>query len=186
RGAYHARGRVAQPVRRPPQAGDGTAGRVGPVDARGHQGSRERAEAAAQERWIAMMSWMPPALTNHLWQSTIGVAVVWLATLALRRNGARVRCWLWMAASAKFLLPLSVLVAFGRWFEWRAAPPVVQPAVSFVMQDVLTPADVIVALRSSSSVPASASILPLVLLAIWVTGAALVLWSWWRQWLPVR
>jgi hypothetical protein len=44
----------------------------------------------------------------------------------------------------KFLLPLSVLVRVGERFRWREAPAAVQPAVSFVMEDVLTPAEVLV------------------------------------------
>jgi hypothetical protein len=84
-----------------------------------------------------MTSWLPSALANHLWQSTLWVVAVWLATLALRHNGARVRFWLWTAASIKFLVPLSMLVSLGATFQWRDAPIVVQPAVSFVMEDVL-------------------------------------------------
>ena len=83
-----------------------------------------------------MTPWVPSALMNHLWQSTLFVIVVWLATLALRKNAARVRCGLWTAASVKFLVPLSMLVSLGERFQWRAAPAAVQPAVSFVMEDV--------------------------------------------------
>ena len=132
-------------VWRPSEAGDGAARGIGPPDARRHQGSRGRAEEAPQERRVAMTPWLPSALLNHLWQSTLFVIVVWLAALALRHNGARVRCWLWMAASVKFLVPLSVLVSLGEQFQWRDAPAAVQPAVSFVMEDVLTPAAVVVA-----------------------------------------
>jgi hypothetical protein len=35
------------------------------------------------------------ALANHLWQSTLFVAVVGLLALRLRSNQARVRYWLW-------------------------------------------------------------------------------------------
>ena len=45
------------------------------------------------------------AAMAHLWQSTLVTGVVWLATLALRRNRPRVRYWLWVAASVKFLVP---------------------------------------------------------------------------------
>jgi hypothetical protein len=72
------------------------------------------------------------ALANHLWQSTLFVALVWLATLAFQQNRARLRFWLWTAASMKFLVPVSMLVGVGEQFRWRAAPAVVQPAVSFV------------------------------------------------------
>ncbi len=40
-------------------------------------------------------------LCNHLWQSTLFVGVVALLALLLRENQARIRYWLWMAASAK-------------------------------------------------------------------------------------
>jgi len=45
------------------------------------------------------------ALGNHLWQSTLFAATVWILTLALRKNEARVRHRLWLAASLKFLVP---------------------------------------------------------------------------------
>ncbi|MBV8906820.1 MAG: hypothetical protein JOZ22_24540, partial [Acidobacteriia bacterium] len=52
-------------------------------------------------------------LANHLWQSTVFAVAVALATTALRRNSARLRYWLWLAASVKFLIPVSVLVSMG-------------------------------------------------------------------------
>ena len=127
---------------------------------------------------------VPSALMNHLWQSTLFVIVVWLATLALRKNSARVRCWLWTAGSVKFLVPFSMLVGLGERFQWRAAPAAVQPAVSFVMQDILAPAVVVIA--APASVPQSAPVLPWLLLTVWALGSAVVLMSWWRQWLPLR
>ena len=127
---------------------------------------------------------VPSALMNHLWQSTLFVIVVWLATLALRKNSARVRCWLWTAGSVKFLVPFSMLVGLGERFQWRAAPAAVQPAVSFVMQDILAPAVVVIA--APTSVPQSAPVLPWLLLTVWALGSAVVLMSWWRQWLPLR
>jgi bla regulator protein blaR1 len=52
-----------------------------------------------------MTGWLSSALVAHLWQSTLIVGIVWLATLALRGNRPRVRYWLWTAASVKFLVP---------------------------------------------------------------------------------
>ena len=57
-----------------------------------------------------MTSWLPASVANHLWQSTLFVALAWLVTLALRRHGARVRYSLWAAASLKFFLPFSWLI----------------------------------------------------------------------------
>ena len=49
-------------------------------------------------------------LANHLWQSTLFAAVASLLTLALRKNRAQTRYWLWLAATVKFLVPFSILV----------------------------------------------------------------------------
>ncbi|MBA2587548.1 MAG: hypothetical protein H0U98_02885, partial [Alphaproteobacteria bacterium] len=53
-------------------------------------------------------------LFDHLWQSTLVAVVVTLLTLLFRRQSARVRHGLWLAASLKFLLPFSLLAALGR------------------------------------------------------------------------
>src|SRR5262245_30943737 len=131
-----------------------------------------------------MTPWPPPALMNHLWQSTLFVLLAWLVTLALRNNGARVRYWIWTTAALKFLVPLSMLVKLGEQFQWRAAPAAVQPAVTFVMQDVLAPATLVTVARPP--VTQSSSLWPWLLMAAWCAGAAAVLVSWWRQWLPIR
>ena len=73
-----------------------------------------------------MMAWLPTSLLDHLWQSTLFVLLVWLATVALRGNSARVRCWLWTAASVKFLVPVSALVAVGERFRWQEAPAAIE------------------------------------------------------------
>ena len=44
-------------------------------------------------------------LANHLWQSTLFAAAAGLLTIALTKNRAAVRYWLWLAASVKFLVP---------------------------------------------------------------------------------
>src|SRR2546429_9400928 len=59
-----------------------------------------------------------PALGNHLWQSTLLAIAAGLFTLFLRKNQARARYWLWLTASVKFLIPLSLLVAMGSHLPW--------------------------------------------------------------------
>ena len=81
-----------------------------------------------------------PGLANHLWQSTLCLAAAALLTLALRKNRAEVRYGLWLAASVKFLIPFSLLVAVGM----RLAPPKAQPRTTaggfyFVMEEVSRP-----------------------------------------------
>jgi hypothetical protein len=58
------------------------------------------------------------ALLGHLWQSTLFVLAVGCLCLLLRRNSARIRYCLWLAASAKFLIPFAALTAY----EFPAAP----------------------------------------------------------------
>ena len=54
---------------------------------------------------------MTGLILDHLWQSTLFAAAAGLLTLALRGNSARVRHYLWFAASAKFLVPFAALSA---------------------------------------------------------------------------
>ena len=53
--------------------------------------------------WTAMGT----AVGDHLWQSTLVLLVVALLAFALKENQARVRYWLWLAASLKFLIPFA-------------------------------------------------------------------------------
>ena len=65
---------------------------------------------------------MIDAVINHLWQSTVFALGAALLTLAFRRNGAKVRFFIWLAASVKFLIPLSLFVGVGEYFRWETAP----------------------------------------------------------------
>ncbi len=49
------------------------------------------------------LSAIAPAMANHLWQSTLFALLAAVLALALRKNQARVRHHLWLAASLKFL-----------------------------------------------------------------------------------
>jgi uncharacterized protein (TIGR03435 family) len=64
---------------------------------------------------------------NHLWQSTVFVAVAALLTLLLRSNGAHVRHAVWTIASLKFLVPSPV----------RSAPGLLEPGVVGIRRPVL-------------------------------------------------
>jgi hypothetical protein len=78
-------------------------------------------------------------LVNHLWQSTLFAAGVWLLTLALRRNHARTRYRLWVLASAKFLLPFSILISAGERLQVSLHAPVAQPVFSIVTEGLTEP-----------------------------------------------
>src|SRR5262245_30184947 len=124
------------------------------------------------------------AAMAHVWQSTLVIGVVWLATLALRSNHARVRYWLWTAASVKFLVPFSWLVSVGEQLEWRTAPPIARPAATFVMDHILVPF-VVAPMAASTPTTPSTVVWPWLLAAAWAGGFFVVLFWWWRQWRPV-
>jgi uncharacterized protein (TIGR03435 family) len=120
---------------------------------------------------------------NHLWQSTAFAAVAVLLALALRANHARARYWLWLAASAKFLVPFSALAAIGaalgRWFI--PAPPA--PRFPFVMEQIVQPFTPMPypSLPAAPSAPPAASLLPALLLSLWLCGfLAVLLYEWTR------
>src|SRR5258707_7065167 len=79
------------------------------------------------------------SLANHLWQSTLFAGLAGLLTLTLRNNHARVRHGVWLAASCKFLLPLSVLVAMGGHIRWQPAADATQSNWTVLMEEVSQP-----------------------------------------------
>jgi len=125
-------------------------------------------------------------LADHLWQSTLFAGVAGLLALALRKNHARVRHWVWLAASCKFLIPLSMLIALGGHIRWRSAPeatPSISAVVAQLSQPFTTPA-----LSSPLSATASrpANLLPAILLSIWGFGLIGITGSWWIRWRRIR
>lgn len=61
--------------------------------------------------WFASFSaWWWPRLGDHLWQATLFGVVVLLASLMLKRAPARSRHFLWLLATAKFIVPAALLV----------------------------------------------------------------------------
>src|SRR5580658_2658856 len=109
-------------------------------------------------------------IANHLWQSTLCAAIVWLLALTLRKNRAAIRYSLWLAASAKFLIPFSLLVSAGGQLGWRAAPPILQPQLSSVIDEISQPfVPTAPAARLAGQHPA-VSVFPAMLLVVWLCG----------------
>jgi bla regulator protein blaR1 len=90
--------------------------------------------------YLSMMwTTIAPALGNHLWQSTLFAGVAGSLTLLLRKNRARARYWLWLAASVKFLIPFSVLVAVGSHLAWSLGSARTRTGLYFAMEEVGQP-----------------------------------------------
>ncbi len=125
------------------------------------------------------------SIANHLWQSTLFAAVAGLLTLALRNNRARVRHWVWLAASWKFLVPFSVLISLGGQIHWRTAPQTMQPDLAVVLGGISQP----MALASRATIaPAvsAAGMIPALAWSIWACGFLGIACSWLLRWRRIR
>jgi bla regulator protein blaR1 len=127
-------------------------------------------------------------IANHLWQSTLFAGIAGLLTLLLRNNRAHARYCLWLAASAKFLVPCSLLVLAGSQF---ARPAATTPArsgallgVPQIIEQVNEPfgAEVSLGPAPASHPSQSARLLAPILIALWATGFAVLAFSWWLRW----
>lgn len=85
---------------------------------------------------LAMWTAIAPALANHIWQSTLFALMAGLLTLILQKNHARTRYWLWLAASAKFLVPFSLLFRIGSYLSWSRRFAGTKPGLYFAMEKV--------------------------------------------------
>ena len=120
-------------------------------------------------------------IANHLWQATVFAGAAGLLTLLLRKNPARVRHWMWVAASMKFLVPFALLVAVGNHFEWRTAPAIA-PNVAVVMGQATQPFAISAVSVVRATVPVAPNPLPEVLLAVWACGFVGISISRWIRW----
>jgi bla regulator protein BlaR1 len=125
------------------------------------------------------------ALSNHLWQSTLFAIAAGLLTLALRKNHARARYWLWLIASLKFLLPFSLLVGFGSSFEW-SQQTALRPSsgLSLTVDEISRPfiSPIVPFLTQPAAAAPLASALPRALFIVWLCGFGAVAFFWWIRW----
>ncbi len=124
-------------------------------------------------------------LYAHLWQSTLFAALAALAAFALRNNRAAVRHWVWLAASVKFLVPFSVLVAIGGQLGQVTARAVVSPPVFQALSDS---AELFGPALQAAPAATKPHAVPLVawLLGAWLCGCLAVLIPWLRKYMLLR
>jgi len=134
---------------------------------------------------------MIESLIDHLWQSTLCVFAAALLTLALRKNGAKVRFFIWFAASVKFLVPLSLFVWIGEYFRWETAPGLLTDSgFSSLMGQIAQPAAFVMKDFEATS-PGSAGLQSgwtawTIMLSIWLIGSVAMLCFRLFQWLWLR
>jgi bla regulator protein blaR1 len=137
----------------------------------------------------AVWTAIAPAMANHLWQSTLFAVVAAFLTLVLRKNRARVRYRLWLAASVKFLIPFSVLISLGGHLGKPRVSESTQSGLYSVVEELSQPftqtaAPVVVPGAHASSPAHHLPWLRGVLTAVWLCGfvATLSVWGWrWRR-----
>jgi bla regulator protein BlaR1 len=123
--------------------------------------------------------------TNHLWQSTLFALAAGLLTTVFRKNRAKVRYWLWLTASFKFLIPLSLLISLGSRLEWApAAKKIATQAVAVTMTQITQPFPDTWLLASPT--PGAIDWAPVAILSVWACGFVAIAVIRLRGWLRIR
>jgi bla regulator protein blaR1 len=133
--------------------------------------------------WTTLAS----AIGNHVWQSTLTAIIAGLLTMLLQKNHARVRYWLWLAASMKFLFPFSLLVSFGRYLSWPGNLTGARTGLYFVVEQVTQPfaqfaVPTIAQTTNSRVVPGLSQLVLGFLVTVWLWGFLAVLCVWYSRW----
>src|SRR5271156_5941075 len=113
------------------------------------------------------------SMANHLWQSTLFALLAAAFTLALRKNQARIRHHLWLAASLKFLIPFALLVNAGSHLAKMNSSTDTQPMFYFVLQTMSQPFQQAASLLRW---------LPGVVAILWLAGFVTVIGLWCARW----
>jgi uncharacterized protein (TIGR03435 family) len=125
-------------------------------------------------------------LINHLWQSSCFGLLAGLLAFVLRKNSPKVRYWVWLSASLKFLIPFALLVSLGSLVPRLALHPVsvaapVFPSTLVQFAEPFSP-------TLNATVPAHAPLdwVPAAFGAVWAVGFLAIILKRWRSWLAVR
>ncbi len=139
------------------------------------------------EYFSSVWAALAPGVANHLWQSTLFAIAAGLLALLLRKQNARARHCLWLAASLKFLIPFSLLVNIGSYLSPAPATArPVGPVVYFAMEEISQPFSQLGVRVIPAHAPSIASsILPQLtqaIFAVWLVGFLAVLVVWGVRW----
>jgi uncharacterized protein (TIGR03435 family) len=127
-------------------------------------------------------------IANHLWQSTLVAGIAGLLTLLLRNNRAHARYCLWLAASAKFLVPFSMLMFVGG-LVGRHSVVVPTPTLVPVIVEQMNETFVAEVQPGTVAMPhpsRSGTWVVAILVALWAIGCGALLFSSWVRWRRIR
>lgn len=131
-----------------------------------------------------------PGVADHLWQSSIFVLLAAMLAFALRKNQARIRYGVWLAASVKFLIPFTLLMTFGSHLAKPRTNTPTQTAVYSAVEDFSQPFAEQETLVVPQAQPSPSPINPLrwlppTIVTIWLGGVVVVLLIWATSWFRV-
>ncbi len=131
-------------------------------------------------------------IVDHLWQSTLFVALAGCLTLFVRSNSARVRCFIWLAASIKFLFPFALLTALGSEISWPSAslqgtvPGFMAIAAQTAVQVTQISAERLTKLAQAAQDENHGAVLLIALEVVWAVGMLAVSIRWFHRWRVLR
>lgn len=126
---------------------------------------------------------MAAFLLTHLWQSTLLLLGASLLAGACRKNSAAVRYWIWFVASAKFLVPLPLLLQIGDRLGRSFSEPLPVDAQLIHAANAMFAASMPGGSNVAHDIP---SPIAWSALTIWALGAVFLCLRWLVQWRAVR
>src|SRR5271156_1466184 len=125
-------------------------------------------------------------IINHLWQSSCFALLAGLLALVLRKNSPKVRYWVWLSASLKFLIPFALLVDLGGVVPHPTRHPVSVAAPVFPNALVQIAQPFSPTLKPTVSVHTTLDWAPVAIGAVWVIGFLAIMLARCRSWLGFR
>jgi uncharacterized protein (TIGR03435 family) len=125
---------------------------------------------------------------DHVWQSTVFATLAALIALALRVQPARVRYWVWMAASVKFLVPFAALTFIGGLLSWRTIEVIPYENPVVLIETISEPFSQTPLTARQPSQPGGVSLfsaLRAVVIPVWAGGAMIFALVWLTRWARV-
>jgi bla regulator protein blaR1 len=125
-------------------------------------------------------------IVNHLWQSSCFAVFAGFLAFVLRKNSAKVRYWVWLSASLKFLVPFALLASLGTMIPRPTRTPA--SAVAPVFRDTLVQIAEPFSPTSDATVPAHAPVawVPTAIGVMWALGFLAIVLTRCRSWAAVR
>jgi bla regulator protein BlaR1 len=127
-----------------------------------------------------------PSIINHLWQSSCFVLLAGLLAFVLRKHSPKIRYWVWLSASLKFLIPFALLVSLGSVVPRPARHPVsiAAPVFPNTIVQIVQPFST----ASSTTVPVRTplDLAPVAIGVVWALGFLAITLARCRSWLGVR